>query len=235
MSRMGELVALKVIGAGLGRTGTVSLKRALERLGVGRCYHMIEVFEHPEHVPLWMRAAQGKPDWDTLFADYGATSDYPACLFWRQLADHYPAAKVILSVRDANGWFESTQETIFSPQNDQAWADSPIAAVMRLLHGEGRDPHDRASMIAGFERHNQEVIDALPGERLLVYRAEQGWEPLCRFLGVAIPPEPFPHANTRADFKAMLAAAGNPDGSVDLERRRQVVAERLGLRRDGKS
>lgn len=226
-------MALKVIGAGLGRTGTVSLKRALEHLGVGRCYHMIEVFEHPEHVPLWMSAAQGKPDWDTLFADYGASSDYPACLFWRQLAQHFPSAKVILSVRDANDWFESTQETIFSPQNERAWADSPIGAVMRLLHGEGQDPHDRAAMIASFERHNQEVISALPRERLLIYRAEQGWEPLCRFLDLAIPQEPFPHANTRADFKAMLAAASNPDGTADPARRRQVIADRLGVRTGG--
>lgn len=222
-------MALKVIGAGLGRTGTVSLKRALEHLGVGRCYHMIEVFEHPEHVPLWMNAAQGRPEWDVLLAHYGATSDYPACLFWRQLAEHYPSAKVILSVRDADEWFESTQATIFSPQNDQAWAGSPIGAMMRLLHVEGQDLHDRASMIANFERHNQEVIHGLPTERLLVYRAEQGWEPLCHFLGLPIPKEPFPHANTRADFKAMLEAVRRPDGTADPERRRQAISERLGV------
>ena len=220
-------MALKVIGAGLGRTGTVTLKLALEHLGVGRCYHMIEVFEHPEHVPLWISAAQGKPDWDHLFADYGACTDYPACLFWRQLAEYYPSAKVILSVRDADQWFESTQATIFSPQNDQAWADSPIGAMMRLLHVEGQDRHDRASMIANFERHNREVISALLGERLLIYRAEQGWEPLCTFLGLPVPKEPFPHANTRADFRAMVAASSRPDGTPDPERRRQVIAEHL--------
>ncbi len=221
-------MALKVIGAGLGRTGTVSLKLALEQLGIGRCYHMIEVFAHPEHAQLWVRAARGEPDWDTLFAGYGATTDYPACLFWRQLADRNPSAKVILSVRDPNEWFESTQATIFSAQNAVPGADSPVAGMMRMLHDTYQNLHDRSSMIASFERHNQAVIDGLPSQRLLVYRVEQGWEPLCRFLGFPIPVEPFPRANTRADFQAMLAATRGADGMVDTERRRQVIAERLG-------
>ncbi|MGH8206523.1 MAG: sulfotransferase family protein [Steroidobacteraceae bacterium] len=224
-------MALKVIGAGLGRTGTVSLKLALEKLGVGRCYHMIEVFAHPEHVPLWVRAVQGEPDWDTLLAGYGATADYPACLFWRQLADRYPEAKVILTVRDPNEWFESTQATIFSPQNPEPPSDSPTAAMVSMLHGEYEDLHDRTSMIAAFERHNQAVIDGLPRDRVLIYQAEQGWDSLCRFLGIPVPEEPFPRANTRADFQAMQAAMRGPDGTLDAERRRQVIADRLNVLR----
>ena len=221
-------MALNVIGAGLGRTGTVSLKLALERLGVGRCYHMIEVFEHPEHAPLWVQAAQGNPDWDQLLAGYGATSDYPACLFWRQLAERYPSAKVILTVRDPNEWFESTQATIFSPQNATAHMDGPIGTMMRVLHDGFQDLHDRSSMIATFERHNRAVIEGLPKERVLVYRAQEGWGPLCQFLGLPTPQEPFPHLNTRKDFQAMLAATRRPDGSVDADRRRQIITERPG-------
>lgn len=221
-------MALKVIGAGLGRTGTVSLKLALEQLGIGRCYHMIEVFAHPEHAQLWLRAAQGKPDWETLLAGYGATADYPACLFWRELAGRYPSAKVILSVRDPNDWFESTQATIFSAQNVGSHPGGPIADMMKLLHSHYPDLHDRAGMIAAFERHNQAVIDGIPAERLLVYRAEQGWPPLCRFLGLPIPAQPFPRANTRADFQAMLAESRGPDGASDAESRRQAMLERLG-------
>jgi len=109
-------MALQVVGAGLGRTGTSSLKVALEYLGVGRCYHMSEVGGNPAHVGLWIDAANGKPDWDRLLADYEATLDYPACTFWRELADFYPESKVLLSVRDPASWFESTQEPSCLPR-----------------------------------------------------------------------------------------------------------------------
>jgi hypothetical protein len=109
-------VALQVIGAGLGRTGTASIKVALEQLGLGRCYHMGEVLANPGDADRWVSAADGKPDWDDLFNEYGAAVDYPTCVFWQELADFYPDAKVLLSVRDATSWFESTRETIFSPQ-----------------------------------------------------------------------------------------------------------------------
>ena len=110
-------MALQIVGAGLGRTGTASLKIALEQLGVGRCYHMSEVGKDPAHVGLWLEAANGKPDWDRLLADYSATLDYPACTFWRELADFYPLSKVLLSVRDPISWFESTRRTGQSPRS----------------------------------------------------------------------------------------------------------------------
>ena len=105
-------MTLKVIGAGLGRTGTMSLKLALERLGLGPCYHMAELIMNPERTPLWIAAADGKPDWEAVFAGYSSTTDYPACLYWRELAAAYPNAKVILTKRDREKWFESTQATI---------------------------------------------------------------------------------------------------------------------------
>ncbi|HEX7236426.1 MAG TPA: sulfotransferase, partial [Gammaproteobacteria bacterium] len=110
-------MALKVIGAGLGRTATFSLKFALEHVGLGPCYHMSEVFAGARrNVPLWLDVVRGKPDWDAVFEGFASTTDYPACTYWRELAAFYPNAKVILTVRDADSWFDSVTETIFSPQ-----------------------------------------------------------------------------------------------------------------------
>jgi hypothetical protein len=193
---------LKVIGAGLGRTGTVSLKLALEQLGVGRCYHMTELLAHPEHLPQWQRAIDGQPDWSALFAGYGATVDYPACIYWRELADLYPQAKVILTERDPDEWFASTQATIFSAVLRERGAGSPIAFVLKKLDALHGNLDDRAAMVDSFRRHSRAVIDGIARQRLLVYQVEQGWEPLCEFLGVPVPDTPFPRANTRAEFQA---------------------------------
>src|SRR4026207_181124 len=119
-------MGLKVIGAGLGRTGTLSLKLALEQLGYGPCYHMTEVFLNPADMRLWIDAADGHPDWDTLFRNFASTVDYPGCSYWRHLVRHYPEARVLLSVRDPDQWFESTQATIFSPQSIQRLRTSPM-------------------------------------------------------------------------------------------------------------
>jgi hypothetical protein len=200
-------MTLKVIGAGLGRTGTASLKVALEQLLGGRCYHMSECFGNPANPPLWLAAANGRPDWDAIFKGYAATVDYPGCGFWRELADRYPEAKVLLSVRDPDKWFESTRETILSEgirelaglTPDKAFFD---ACVFRDYVGHFGD---RAFITDYFRRHNEAVIEAIPKERLLVYEVGHGWEPLCAFLGAPVPTTPFPHVNTRADFEAMLA------------------------------
>jgi hypothetical protein len=115
-------MALEVIGAGLGRTATFSLKFALEHLGFGRCYHMAEVFAGARrNVPLWLDVVAGNPDWDAVFAGFQSTTDYPACTYWRELAAFYPSAKVILSVCDAHSWFDSVSETIFSPRCGARW------------------------------------------------------------------------------------------------------------------
>ena len=200
-------MSLKVIGSGLGRTGTMSLKLALEQLGFSRCYHMIEVFANPPHIPLWIAAAEGKPEWDRLFEGYAATVDYPGAHFWRELAAHYPHAKVLHSVRDAGEWFESTRATIFSDRNRARVQHSPdLQRFFDVVvnHEFGEKIHDRDFMIDYFNRHTEEVKAAIPKDRLLIYEAGSGWAPICKFLGVPVPATPFPKANTRDEFIARM-------------------------------
>src|SRR6185437_14454807 len=190
-------MALKVVGSGLGRTGTKSLQSALNMLGVGPCHHMVEVFAHPESRFLWMDAAAGKPDWDAIFDGYQSMVDYPGAHHWRAIAAHYPDAKVLHTVRDPDQWFESTQATIFAP-------DGPTAKPGPF------SPFFAAFMTEYFRRHTEEVKRSIAPERLLVYRVGEGWDPLCEFLGVPVPQDPFPSENSRAEFIARLKNA--PDG-----------------------
>jgi hypothetical protein len=204
-------MALKVVGSGLGRTGTLSLKGALEALGFGPCHHMVEVFKRPESLTLWIAAAQGKPDWDTIFREFNAMVDYPGAKFYRQIAEHYPEAKVVHSVRDPDKWFDSTQATIFSPENIARMTSGPMRAFAEGFMGDLIEhAHDRAYMTAHFRRHDEEVRSVIPKERLLVFEAAQGWEPLCAFLGVPAPQTPFPKVNSTEEFKAMVARGGPP-------------------------
>jgi hypothetical protein len=203
-------MTLSVIGAGLGRTGTLSLKIALEQLGLGPCYHMKEVFEHLDHVPMWQRAADGEAvDWDALFAGYRSAVDFPAAAFYEALAAHYPAAKVILTVRDPDRWFQSVDATIFHPLRRPLpapladWGRMVRKAILeRVFEG---DVDDRDHVIACYERHNAAVQRTNPAERLLSYEVSQGWEPLCAFLGVPIPDGPFPKVNTTSEFQERIA------------------------------
>jgi hypothetical protein len=201
-------MSLKVIGAGLPRTATWSQKLALEQLGFGPCYHMSEALEHPEHWPLWQKAAEGDAvDWKALFAGWGSTTDAPGCHFYKQLAEVFPDAKVVLSVRDPEKWYASTQNTILS-QAVAGFHGARGSLAMVEAVGWGTDPrlHDKAWMLDRYHRHNEEVQKAIPPERLLVYRVSDGWEPLCRFLGVPVPDAPFPQVNSTDDFKAMIAS-----------------------------
>ncbi len=201
-------MALKVIGSGLGRTGTKSLQTALNMLGLGPCHHMVEVFAHPESRDLWVEAGAGRPDWDAIFADYASAVDYPAAGFWRELAAYYPDAKVIHTQRDPDKWFESTQATIFAPGSMAEGADGPMAPFVRAFLGDLIPHlHDRAYMVDYFLRHTEAVKAAIPAERLLIYQAGDGWGPLCAFLGLPIPDEPYPSENDRAEFIARQAAA----------------------------
>ncbi len=207
-------MGLDVVGAGLGRTGTKSLQTALSRLGLGPCHHMVEVFLHPETMPLWTEAGAGRPDWDAIFANYRSMVDYPGAAYWRELAAYYPEAKVLLSVRDPDQWFDSTQATIFAPNSgvDQALADpqDPRSAFFLSFSGRFRDNiHDRAAMTDYFRRHTEEVKAAIPPERLLVYEVGSGWEPLCAFFGVPVPAEAYPSENSSAEFQARAAAAAS--------------------------
>lgn len=224
-------MALKVIGAGLGRTATFSLKFALEHLGFGPCYHMAEVFAGGRrNVPLWLDVVRGKPDWDAVFAGFQSTTDYPACTYWRELTSFYPDAKVILTVRDANSWFDSVSETIFSPQMQGSLAGSPVGAMMQgvIFDAFGGRVEDRAFMTDWFTRRNQTVIDSLPSDRLLVFSPKEGWGPLCAFLDVPVPDAPFPRVNSRDEIKqATIDRGGIPPDPETAEKMARAHIDQL--------
>jgi hypothetical protein len=216
---------LAVIGVGLGRTGTLSLHAALEQLGFAPCEHMTNCFAHSERFALWLEAARrkraGEPiDWRPLFTGYRATVDWPGAFFWRELTAAHPAAKVILTVRDPERWYDSARATIYAASQGRsatpaarllygllAWANPHAGHGFRTVQEtvwdgtmEGRF-EDRAAAIRIFEEHNREVIATIPPQRLLVFDVKEGWQPLCSFLGVPVPAdEPFPHLNDAADF-----------------------------------
>lgn len=212
---------MEVIGAGFGRTGTLSLKAALERLGYGPCYHMVEVIKHG-HGAFWREAARkrarGEPvDWEVVFTGYHSTVDFPAADFYEELAQAYPKAKVILTVRDPQRWYESASKAFGSgptidPSSARGYLISKalgllfpklwgaMSAMQESLEERGisfdGSPQDRERATEDFERHVREVRERVPAERLLVYEVKQGWQPLCEFLGVEAPrDEPFPHLN----------------------------------------
>ncbi len=206
-------MALQVVGAGFGRTGTLSLKNALEKIGFGPCYHMMEVFPRPEHVAMWHRLAFGGTiDWDALFGDFRATVDWPSARWWREIAAHYPNAKVLLSLRDPEAWYKSMMETIYQPMKHPAPDHAPELVrmqnqmVRKAILDETFDNRfeDKAHAIAVFNRHNQEVRDTVDPRRLLVFDVREGWAPLCRFLEVPVPSEPFPRLNDTASTQAMI-------------------------------
>lgn len=205
-------MTLHVIGAGFGRTGTSSLKAALEQLGFGPCYHMLEVMAHPEHSALWLAANRGeRVVWQEIFRGYSAAVDWPACVFWRELLQEYPEARVILTVRDAARWYASFADTILSRLESLPPITSP---AVRALHEVSRElilqrtfhgaAGDESAAIAALQAHNASVAAALDARKLLVYDVASGWEPLCAFLGVPAPAEPFPHVNPRMEFSALL-------------------------------
>jgi len=220
---------LRVIGAGFGRTGTASIKVALEQLGFAQCYHMQEVIKHPAHVQFWRAAMTGKVvDWAQIFAGYQATVDWPACNFYQQLMVQYPDAKVLLTVRDPDAWYDSCRNTIY------AMSQKPVMRLLRRLlpplyrfmdlndtliwQGDfaGRFA-DRAHAIAVFNQHNAAVIAHVPPERLLIYQVKEGWEPLCRFLEVPVPQGiPFPYLNASQTFQWMFRLAYGVVGLVGL-------------------
>lgn len=201
-------MSLEIIGAGFGRTGTSSLKIALEHLGFGPAHHMHEVRDHPEQLPLWEAAARGEAvRWDAAFQGYRSQVDWPGARFWRELSSYYPSAKVILSVRDPDEWFDSVQATI-APflasrgTNESAHADG-IAHMAHKLIDEGVfNGHlsDRAYATEVFKAHSAEVQGALPPSRLLTFNVAEGWEPLCQFLGCAVPAISFPNLNSSKQF-----------------------------------
>jgi len=224
-------MSLQVIGSGVGRTGTHSLKLALEILGFGKCYHMEELLREPNRLVYFQQAEKGEAvEWDKLFDGYVSAVDYPVARYYKQLIPAYPNAKIIHTVRDAESWYNSAMKTIF-------WASKPsfgrIAKMMIRMpfsrairerlpvlkyNGEmidnifGKDLKDKQKVISIYNAINEETLNFLPKERSLVYEVKSGWEPLCNFLNVPIPSEPFPRSNTREQFKKNVAsiAAGKP-------------------------
>lgn len=215
---------MNVIGAGFGRTGTTSLKAALEALGFGSAYHMTEVFKHPEHVRFWEAARRGeRVDWEGFFSGYGVAVDWPACAFYAELMEAFPEAAVILTVRDPERWYESTLSTIYGIRKISA-GPAPVSLAFALagLFAPGvtgiarladrivwRDTfddrfEDRDHAIETFRRHNEEVRRRVPAERLLIYDVKEGWGPLCDFLGVEVPDQPFPHLNDTQEMRRRL-------------------------------
>ena len=204
---------LRIVGAGLPRTGTNSLKLALERLTGGRCYHMLEVSERPGAADVWKAAAEGRaPDWGTLLGGYVAAVDWPASAFWRDLAAANPEAPVLLSQRtSAEQWWGSVEKTVALALTTPS-ADPEIArirvmgrTIARRFCPEWPDP---AAVQAAYERHNAEVRAAIAPARLVEWRPADGWEPLCAMLDVPVPDEPFPRTNDVAEFRSVAKLDG---------------------------
>jgi hypothetical protein len=202
-------MTVRVVGAGLGRTGTNSLKVALEQLLGGTCYHMAEVFGRPDDIATWQDAVDGRPvDWHALFRDFTAAVDWPVVGFWPEIAAAYPDAIVLLSTRSsAQAWWKSADETIFAVTRRAVDEAGPMRDQMHMIRGlfdrfsPGWD--DAATAQRAYEEHNATVRATVPRERLVDWQPGDGWEPICAALGVPVPDAPFPHTNTKDDFRAM--------------------------------
>ncbi len=202
---------MQVIGAGLGRTGTYSLKAALNQLGLGPCHHMEAVRQDmPGQVPLWDAAVAGHPDWAAIFQGYGSAVDWPTASFFRELAGAYPQAKFVLSVRSPESWAESFGDTIYkvlggrdnAPPAMHAWLEMVVQVLEKAGIPGGLD---REGLIKAFNAHNEAVKAAIPAERLLVFEAKQGWAPLCAFVGKPVPEGDFPRTNDREEFFKLVS------------------------------
>jgi Sulfotransferase domain len=209
---------MRVIGAGFGRTGTMSLKAALEQVGFGPAFHMIDLVRDPEPLAHWQAAARGeRVDWTEVLDGWQSTIDWPGCTFWEQLAETWPDAPVLLSVRDPEAWYRSCLNSIHEAKElamrgelEGGSEDAPDPAVIGMIndliwsgtfHGRFREK-DYALEV--FQRHNEDVRRKVPADRLLVYEITEGWEPLCRFLGVPVPDGPMPHLNDTESFRNMF-------------------------------
>jgi sulfotransferase family protein len=221
-------VQMKVIGAGLPRTATLTQKIALEMVGFGPCYHMVNVLSDLSLAPQWAAAFDGSADWDAIFEGHQSSVDWPGSFHWRELIDVYPEAKVLLSVRSGDSWATSMKNTIWGvfyddvlmrnlsdarANVDPGWHDyiELMKAMWRKsgLIGEMTAAFDPNVLAAAMERYNQEVRDTVPAGRLLEWTPSDGWDPLCRFLDVPVPPAPLPHVNDSAQFAGRII-----DGSL---------------------
>lgn len=212
-------MSLQLIGVGMGRTGTLSLKLALEKLGFGPCYHMEDLLKQPEDIRYWEQIKQhGDTDWDKLFGNYRSAVDFPVVACYRQLLKQYPEAKVILTVRDAEAWYESASRTILNVEPGpvekirmalQLPFSPRLRKLMRVFRMSGQfwQEHvglrykEREPAIAFYRSWNERIRKEIPAQKLLEFDVKEGWQPLCDFLQVAVPHEDFPRANTREQFQ----------------------------------
>jgi hypothetical protein len=222
-------MAIEVIGAGFGRTGTLSLKTGLEQLGFGPCYHMYELLQHLDHAESWNRAHRGDSDAIRVPLDaYRSTVDWPGCGFWRELTELYPGARVVLSVRPADRWYDSFRDTVGAllaagQEEDPAIVPPEFQPIIDLRDGVVRDRsfsptfelEDRTAVIAAYERHNEAVRSTVPAHRLLEFDVAEGWDPLCSFLGVPVPDEAFPRINDRGQFRTLFGLDDTTDSLTD--------------------
>lgn len=212
-------MALEVIGVGWGRTGTMSTKVALERLGFGPCHHMIEVFQRePAHTRGWREAARlGSADWDELYGGYRAAVDWPTCGFWREVVDAFPDAKVLLTRRDAGSWYDSFDATIRAGIPPEHPGDQDVTAAMLhevvVQRSLGGRIGTREQLLEAYRRHVAEVEATVPADRLLTWSVAEGWPPLCAFLGVDEPDEPFPRVNDRDSFGRLFGGGADDAGT----------------------
>lgn len=199
-------MTVHVIGTGVGRTGTYSLKLAINQLGLGPCHHMEEVLHNmPVHVPLWSAAAAGEPDWQRTYEGYGSAVDWPTAGFFRELAREFPSAKFVLTQRDPENWADSFSATIYkllagkdeAPDEMQAWLNMASDVIARTGFPPGLS---RDELVQNFVAHNNAVKETIPASQLLVFEVKEGWEPLCAFLDVPVPAGEFPRSNHREEF-----------------------------------
>lgn len=203
---------MHVIGLGVGRTGTYSLKLAINRLGFGPSHHMEEVLHNrPIQVPLWTAALSGQPDWDAIYDGYRSAVDWPTAGFFRELSEVFPSARFVLTHRSAESWAESFSATIYkllagrgqAPDGMQAWLGMAAGVIDRTGFPMGLEPPD---LMKAFTAHTNAVRETIPSDQLLVYEVKEGWGPLCDFLEVPVPDEPFPRTNDRGEFWELVEA-----------------------------
>ena len=202
---------MKVFGAGFGRTGTMSLKFALEKLRIGPCYHMREVVSRPSHIKLWYDISRGEhPNWNRLFSGFNSAVDFPVCLFYKQLINIFPEAKFILTLRDFDTWYISTANTIYKvPSILPDWFEKVVYPIRMFIVMQvnliwvglfKNNFSDRDSTKLVYYEHIESVKKIIPADKLLIYNVKEGWEPLCEFLDVDVPDIPFPKVNDTAEM-----------------------------------
>ena len=199
-------MAIQVFGAGVGRTGTYSLKLAINRIGLGPCHHMEAVLHNmPAQVPLWSAAMDGSPDWNAIYDSFNSAVDWPTAAFFRELLKTYPSAKFVLTERNPENWANSFGATIYKlladrdqgPPEMKAWLDMANDVIAKTGFPPGLD---QDGLMNAFIAHNEAVRSTIPDSQLLIYEVKQGWGPLCEFLDVPAPDEAFPRTNDRAEF-----------------------------------